>query len=144
MSAITIPDEQWSKIYAFCRSCKHVHDYGEANLRHFMQAVLWIMRSGAQWRLLPAQYGKWNSVYKRYARWCELGVWEEMFHHFVQDPDLEEVLFDSTSIRAHACAAGAAQKKGGNPPRHSDVAVAASAPRSTQVSMLSAIHLPSS
>lgn len=117
MTTVRFTDEQWAKVYAFVQSCKHVNNYGEANMRQFVEAVYWMVRSGAPWRLLPAAYGNWNSVYKRFARWCDGGVWEKLLAYVATDPDLESIQLDSTAIRAHPSAARAPEKKGGNPHR---------------------------
>jgi len=111
MSNATIRDEQWNKIYLFLKSHPRVYAGEEEACRLFVEAVHWILRSGAQWRFLPERYGNWNSVYKRYARWCDHDVLEEMHQHFADDPDMENILLDSTVVRAHPCAAGAPQKK---------------------------------
>ena len=106
-------DDQWTKLLSFLRACPKVYVGQEANCRRFIAVCLWIMRTGAQWRELPERYGKWNSVYQRFAHWSDGGVWEAMHTHFVDDPDMEELILDSTVIRAHPCAAGAPKKRGG-------------------------------
>jgi transposase len=111
MGNITLQDDQWAEILGFLRTCSDVYVGQESDCRHFVDGVLWMTRSGAQWRLLPAEYGNWNSVYKRFARWCDRGIWERMMAYFADDPDMESVIIDSTVVRAHACAAGATKKR---------------------------------
>ena len=83
---------------------------GEDN-RLFVNAVMWIAKTGAPWRDLPERFGPWNTVFKRFSRWSKAGVWEKILRELGGDPDLEEVLLDSSVVRVHQHAAGA---KGGN------------------------------
>jgi len=131
MSTIKLPDDRWTKILEFLRSCPDLYVGREADCRLFIEAVLWMSRSGAPWRLLPECYGRWNSVYKRFARWCDKGVWERMHQHFAHDPDMESLIIDSTIVRAHPCAAGAPRKRGASKPRRLAEVEAGSAPKST-------------
>ena len=113
MSTISLTHEQWTKIVKFLRACPDVYVGQEEKCRCFIEGVLWIARSGSQWRLLPEKYGHWNSVYKRFARWSDKGIWHKLQQHFADDPDLEHLILDSTIVRAHPCAAGASKKNGG-------------------------------
>lgn len=101
--------------------------------RLFIDAILWIGKTGAPWRDLPERFGNWNSAWRRFDRWAKKGVWQKLFEH-LQDPDLEWLLLDSTVVRAHACAAGAKKKATAAADRRSrpwDAAGAGSGPKST-------------
>lgn len=83
MRTITLTDKQWQKILPFLRSCPNVYVGQEEECRIFLEAVLWITRSGAQWRLLPEEYGDWNKIYKRFARWNENKVRRRHRHRHI-------------------------------------------------------------
>ena len=105
-----ITNEAWSKIFIFLKNHKRVHATNEIKLKLFIEAVYWIMRTGAQWRELPHKYGKWNSVFARFNDWSKKGIWSDLNDYCIEGPDLEWVMIDSTVVRAHACASG--YKKG--------------------------------
>ena len=108
MDRTRLTDAQWSRLLAFLKTQRPVHVGNPEVCRQFLDAVLWVLRSGAQWRLPPPQRGAWNSVFKRFSRWRKRGVWSNLHRVIAHDPDLQHLLIDTTVVRAHACAAGAA------------------------------------
>jgi transposase len=126
-----LTDEQWTKIYAFLVAYPGIYAQNEAQTRRFVEAVLWLGRTGSQWRELPETRGNWNSVAKRFARWCQKGVWEALLAHFADEADLEYLLLDSTIIRAHPCAAGAPRAETANAETTGGEATAAVRPPAT-------------
>jgi len=82
--------------------------------RLFFEALLYLARTGVPWRDLPSEFGRWDAVYNRFRRWVHSGALRALFELMTADPDLGEyrrVLIDSTIVRAHQHAAGAARKK---------------------------------
>ena len=111
MARMMLRNDQWKRIEGFLQG--KVGDPGRhgADNRLFVEAVLWIARTGSPWRDLPSEFGSWNSVYVRFARWSDKDVWQRIFAVLREDADFEEVFVDSTIVRAHQHAAGAAKKK---------------------------------
>ncbi len=94
-----------------CRARQAIQGGRPRDNRTFVDAVLWIARTGAYWRELQESFGLWNSVFQRYNRWSKAGVWERVFRALSGDPDFEYVMIDSTIVRAYQHSAGA---KGGH------------------------------
>jgi transposase len=108
-----LSNAEWRTILRFLRQCAGVRVGKALQCRLFIEGVLWILRTGSPWRDLPERYGKWNSVYKRFARWCERGIWTQLLEYVAHEPDLEYLILDSTLVRAHPCAAGAPAARAG-------------------------------
>ena len=82
--------------------------------RTMLNGMVWLARSGASWRDLPERYGPWKSVYSRFCKWRDEGLFQRVFEELSFDEaDMEELSLDSTTIRAHPSAAGG--KKGAAP-----------------------------
>lgn len=107
-----LTDEEWEIIGALLpaergRGCRPCHDN-----RRFLNGMLYVLRVGCPWRDMHERYGKWNSVYVRFRRWAEQGVWDALLETLVDLglADDWQHMIDSTTVRGHSQAAGA---KGG-------------------------------
>ena len=76
-----------------------------------VNGMLWIVRSGAQWRELPETYGPWQSVYARFAKWRDDGALEAVFHALSDDADMEALSVDSTCVKVHESANGGKKRR---------------------------------
>ena len=124
MRRYELSDEEWERLRNLLPGRDGVPGRTAADNRLFLNAVLWVARTGAPWRDLPERFGNPNSVFQRFNRWAKRGVWARLLAAF-QDPDLERLMLDSSVIRAHQHAAGA---KGGKTARPSAAPAAASRP----------------
>lgn len=113
-----ITDADWERIQDLLPGRPGQPGWTARDNRLFLDAVLWIAKTGAPWRDLPERFGKWNTVWKRFDRWAQKGTWQRVFEA-LQDPDLEWLILDSTIIRAHPHAAGAKKKRTGQGDRAS-------------------------
>ena len=100
-----LSDTQWQRIAHLLPGKPGDRGRTGADNRLFINAVLWVLRSGAWWQDLPERYGKWKTVHKRFTRWAKAGVWERVFASLTKDRDNLYLMLDSTLVRAHQQAA---------------------------------------
>jgi transposase len=131
-----ISDADWDRIKDHLPGQPGQHGGVARDNRLFIDAVLYVARTGIPWEDLPARLGNWNSQWRRFDRWAKAGRWDPILAA-LRDPDLDVLILDSTAVRAHPCAAGA--KKSGTglaarTIRRWAAAAAGSGPRSTAAS----------
>jgi len=113
-----VSDETWEVIAPLLPGKKGDPGRTGRNNRKFVNAVFWLAKTGAPWRDLPERFGKWNSVFRRFRRWADKGVWERVLEAISEDEQYDLLLVDSSIIRAHQHAAGG--KKGSLEKRWAD------------------------
>jgi transposase len=104
---LVLSDGAWDRILPHIIGDERTRGSSGRDNRLFVEAVLWIVRTGAPWRDLPEAFGAWNSAFRRFSRWSAKGVWHRIFAAMADDPHFEYLIVDSTIIRAHQHASGA-------------------------------------
>ena len=107
MVRLLLSDAQYEKIAALLPGKRGDPGRTAADNRLFVEAVLWIARAGAPWRDLPDDFGLWNTVFRRFRRWSQNGIFENIFNALSGDPDFEYAIVDGTIVRVHQHGAGA-------------------------------------
>ena len=106
-----LSDETWVRINSFLPGKKGSVGRPAEDNRGFIDAVLWVLRTGSPWRDLPPDYGNWNNVHRRFCRWRDKKIWERLLETVIDDPDFEWLMIDASHVKVHPHATGA---KGGN------------------------------
>jgi len=112
MPRTMLRDDQWERIENLLPGKATDVGVTAKDNRLFVEAVLWIVRTGSPWRDLPSALGNWHNTYTRFSRWSRKGVWQRVTDALSAEPDLQALLIDSTIVRAHQHAAGAQKKPG--------------------------------
>jgi transposase len=105
-----LTEEQWAQIEPFCRGKAGDPGRSGANNRLFLEAVLWIARTGSPWRDLPEEFGRWNSIFQRFRRWAKTNHFKHIFDKLSNDADFEYGMVDGSIVKVHRHGQGA---KGG-------------------------------
>ena len=134
MKSSDLTDAQWERLRPLLPPQKPHIGRPAKDHRTILNGILWILRTGSQWRALPERYGSWKTVSSRFYRWQKAGVWDCVLAALQRQADGEGRLdwslhfVESTVVRAHQHAAGA--KGGIQQQRRSAVAGVATARRS--------------
>jgi len=106
-----ITDPMWSKLLPLLPAEKGRNARPSKPNRPMLEGMIWKLRTGCPWRDLPKEFGPWESVYSRFSRWSERGIFQQVFEEIKDHLSCDDVSLDSTTVRAHQHAHGAAKKK---------------------------------
>ena len=110
---LLLTDAAWEQMATILARIKHPAGHPPAlSDRMFIEAVLYVARTGIPWRDMPAEFGHWDAVYNRFRRWERRGVWRQLWQQLQRDEFhvAKDLFIDSTIVRAHQHAAGALKK----------------------------------
>ena len=110
-----LSDEQWERVKPLLPPERGRRGRPSKSNRVMVNGILWVLRTGAPWRDLPSRFGSWNTVYSRFRRWVQQGVWANVFAELSKDADTETFMIDASIVRAHQDATGAEKKPDGKP-----------------------------
>ncbi|BET65268.1 hypothetical protein ASA1KI_21530 [Opitutales bacterium ASA1] len=113
MARRILSDEMWEQFEAALRAVKDPRGApSDTPEREFLEAVLFLARTGTPWRDLPEEFGRWSTVYMRFRRWEQSGVWKALWKVLEQGSTARalQLFVDSTSVPVHPHAAGAPKK----------------------------------
>ena len=102
-----LTDEEWNKI----KDLLPPENSGKKGRplkdnRTMLNAMVWLAKSGAAWRDLPERYGPWETVYSRFHKWIDDGIIDNIFRVLTLDAELDELIIDSTIVKAHQASVG--------------------------------------
>jgi len=133
LSRHDISDDHWNRIQHLLPGQSGQHGGVGNDTRLFLNGIRYLAKTGIAWADLPTCFGKANSLWQRYNRWCERGVWAKIAAE-LRDDDTEWLSVDSSCVRANVAAAGAKKKPtaaAAKRPRRWVVAAVGLAPKST-------------
>ena len=107
MERLVLTDAQWAKMAPHCLGKPSDPGRSGGDNRLFVEAVLWIARTGSPWGDLPAVFGKWNTVFKRYRDGVKADVFQRLFKACSDRPDMEFAMIDGTIVKVHRHGQGA-------------------------------------
>ena len=116
MERHALSDEQWARLRPLLPPPSQGRGRPRGDDRLIVDGIIWRLATGVPWRDLPERFGSWRTVYARFRRWQQVGVWERVLAALQAEADAAGELdwtrhfLDGTTVRAHPHAAGA--KKG--------------------------------
>ena len=100
-------DAVWASLHVKLVAIPGIWKRDVERLRGFVEAVVYVLRTGVAWGDLPERFGQPNSLYRRFRRWAQQGIWDALFESGIPEDELETVMVDATITKAQRFASGA-------------------------------------